>query len=89
MDVKSGQLKIAFVDGVNITNFWEYTQLLQKRYAVRWLVYSLPANPRAAEAWVRGYNEVATINIYRRFGTNILNQALADAQPIGGRMPSK
>lgn len=80
IDVRSGQLKIAFVDGVKMTNFWEYTQLLQKRYAIGWLVYSLPANPRAAEAWVRGYNEVATADIYRRFGTNVLDQTLADAQ---------
>jgi hypothetical protein len=84
-DLAKGELKIAVVDGATVPAFWDYTDLLRKRYRIGWCIHSLPANPRAAEAWVRGYNEVSLPKIERQFGTNILKQTLADAQKLNGQ----
>ena len=82
-DLAKGEYKIAIADGSNMPAFWEYTELLRKRYSIGWCVYYSPhANRRAAEAWVRGYNEIASPRIEREVGAQILKQTFADAQKL-------
>ena len=76
-DIAKGEFKIAFFDGSVIdtngpASFYDYTGLLRTRYNIGWCSYSLPANPRAAEEWVRGYNEVARPEVERRIGAQVL-----------------
>src|SRR5687767_10002896 len=82
-DVAKGILAIAHAESSQLPACWfYYEELLQTNYGVQRHVYSLPANPRAAEAWVRGYNEVGQPEIERRFGTNVLKRTMAEAQTI-------
>jgi hypothetical protein len=81
-DLAHGEFKVAIADGSNIPAFAEYAELLHQRYRIRWFIYSLPANPRAAEARVRGYNEVASPRIEREIGAQVLKQTMADAQKL-------
>ena len=62
--------------------FWDYTEILRKRYNVGWVVYSLPASPDAVKAWVRGYNEVAGPKVERQVGAQVLKEALLEAQKV-------
>jgi hypothetical protein len=80
-ELAQGQINIAFADPIK-EPFYSYAELLRSRYHISWCVYSLPGNPKAAEAWVRGYNEVMLPRIESQFGTNILKQTLADAQKL-------
>ena len=75
-DIAKGELKIAFVDGVLVSSnapvtFWEYTDILHRRYNVGWCIHSLPDNPDAVRAWVRGYNEVAGPKVERQVGAQV------------------
>lgn len=88
-DLAKGEFKVAIVDGSNMPAFEEYTELLRKRYRVGWCIYSLPVNPPAAEAWVRGYNEVASPRIEREIGSQILKQIMADARKLHGAAIAK
>jgi hypothetical protein len=88
-DLAKGEFKVAIVDGSNMPAFGEYSELLRKRYRIGWCVYSLPANPSAAEAWVRGYNEVAAPRIEREIGSQILKQTMADAETLHGAAIAK
>jgi hypothetical protein len=86
-DLAAGRLTVAFTDGANpdgtnVPAFWEYTDLLRKRYNIGWVVYSLPADPKAATAWVRGYNEVAIPRIEHEIAAHVLAQAMKDAQEL-------
>jgi hypothetical protein len=81
-DLAKGEFRIAFPDDTNMPTFGQYTELLHKRYGIDWCGYSLPANPRAAKAWVRGYNEVALPKIEQELGAQILKQTMADAQKL-------
>lgn len=86
-DIANGQLKIAFDDGGSPGSnmpeaFWEYIQLLQKRHGIGWCTFSLPDNPRAAKAWVRGYNAVAMPKIERQVGAQVLKDTLLEAQKL-------
>jgi hypothetical protein len=86
-DIAKGELKIAFVDGA-VSNsdmpvaFWEYTDILRRRFSLGWRVYSLPNNPDAAKAWVRGYNEVAGAKVERKVGLQVLKEVLSEAEKI-------
>ena len=82
-DVKSNVLHVAFGDiGEVDSPPWtaNYAGLLETNYGIQPRWFSLPTNPRAVEAWVRGYNEVAQPAIEGRFGTNVLSRTLADAR---------
>jgi len=86
-DIAKDELKIAFVDGALSDSdmpiaFWDYTDILRKRYHIGWVVYSLPANPDAVKAWVRGYNGVAEPKIERQVGAQVLKEALLEAQKV-------
>jgi len=78
-DLAAGEMKIAFAEGTNMPAFWEYTDLLQKRYNIGWVVFSLPADRSAAAAWARGYNEVATRRIEHEITVQALKQTMTDA----------
>jgi len=82
-DLAKGVLHVAYADGVQ-RPAWarDYDQLLETNFGISPTVFSLPSNPSAAEAWVRGYNEVAQPEIQRRFGTNVLKRTLAEAQTL-------
>ena len=93
-DVAKGEFKIAFVDGtIADTNapaaFYEYTGLLRTRYRIGWVIYSLPDNPRAAEAWVRGYNEIAGPRVERQVGVQVLKETLSEAQKLRATAKTK
>jgi len=81
-DLGLGLMRIAYVDGEGSPYFWDYTALLKNRYGISWTVFSLPANSDAAKAWVRGYNEIALTNIYRKYGTNVLVKTMAEVQKL-------
>jgi hypothetical protein len=85
-DVTKGVLAIAYAESAQLPPSWfYYAELLWTNCGVQRVVFSLPANPRAAEAWARGYNEVAQREIQQRFGTNILNYMMAEAQTMYDR----
>ena len=84
-----GAFKVAFVDGtvaladdIDTSAWGDYIKLLSQRYGIGWTVFSLPAYPRAVEAWVRGYNEVAAPRIEQKFGVGGLERTKADAQKL-------
>jgi hypothetical protein len=84
-DLAKGSFKVAFVDGSissNMPEFYDYTGLLRTRYGIDSFVYSLPANPQAVFAWVRGYNEVAGPSVERHVGAQVLKETLLEAQKI-------
>src|SRR5262249_34162382 len=79
-DVRKNVLHVAFGDSGEIDSPpWtaNYIGLLQTNYGIQPVWFSLPSNPRAVEAWVRGYNEVAQPAIENRFGTNVLSRTIA------------
>lgn len=81
-DVEKGQTNIAIANSNHMPAYWEYSDLLRKRYGINSCVYSLPDNPDAEEAWVRGYNGVTMPTIERKFGTNFLAQIYAEAKKL-------
>lgn len=81
-DLAKGEFKIAFDDGTIMPEFYDYTELLHKRYNVDWCSESLPANPQAAMAWVRGYNEVAGPRVERKIGAQVLKETRLEAQKL-------
>lgn len=84
-DIRSNFLHVAFGDSGEIdTPPWtsDYVRLLERDYGIRPVWFSLPSNPRAVEAWVRGYNEVAQPEIERRFGAKALSRTLADSRQL-------
>jgi hypothetical protein len=82
-DANKGILAIAYAESAQLPACWfYYEELLRTNYGVQRYVHSLPVNPQAAEAWSRGYNEVAQPEIERRLGTNVLKSTMAEAQKI-------
>ena len=81
-DLDKGEFKIAYADGTNTPAFWQYTELLHRRYHIDWCSYSLPINRPASEAWVRGYNEVALPRVEQEVGVQTLKQVMSDAQKL-------
>ena len=73
-DLGRGEFMVAIADGTNMPAFVEYTDLLQKRYHVGWVV--------STPSWVRGYNEVAGPEVERQVGVQVLKQTLLDAQSM-------
>src|SRR5262245_44022928 len=83
-DITKGERKIAFVDAsISDSNtpaaFWEYTEILRRRYDVGWVVYSLPNDPEAAKSWVRGYNEVAGPKVEHQIAAQVLKSVSIEA----------
>jgi hypothetical protein len=87
-DKSNGNLKIAFVDGsidepaidgTKVPSFYGCADVLNKRYHIQWVMFSLPADHHAAREWVRGYNEIMEPEIKARFGTNVFDQTIAEA----------
>jgi hypothetical protein len=86
-DVSKGTLAIAYAESTQLPACWfYYEELLRTNYGVQRYVHSLPADPQAAEAWARGYNEVGQPEIERRFGTNVLQRTMNEAQTIYDRI---
>jgi len=80
-DAANGELNVALADGTHMAEYPEYTSQL-KLYGIHVIICSLPANPPAAAAWARGYNEVSSAKIADQLGTNFLKQTLADARKL-------
>jgi hypothetical protein len=82
-DVAKGYLAIAYAESTHTSAYWFYYEgLLRTNYGVQCYIVTLPANPQAAEAWARGYNEVGQPEIERRFGTSVLQRTMNEAQTI-------
>ena len=79
-DLKNGLFNMSEAESNNVPAYPEYMDLLHKRYGIGWCESSLPGDPRAAEEWVRGYNEVALPKIEQKLGAEVLKQTMADAQ---------
>jgi len=61
-------------------SYWEYERLLKDKYgiSVRWVATNdVPI--RVLDHW-KGYNEVATVAIEQKYGTNFFHQAQAAAR---------
>jgi hypothetical protein len=81
-DAAKGMFNVAYGnDQIEPAN-GEYADLLRKRYNIGIRGYSLPAKPKAAEAAARGYNNVMMPLIERKFGTNVLEQTMAEARRL-------
>jgi hypothetical protein len=78
-DLEKGELAIASEDGKEVSAYRQYTALLRERYKIGWIIYSLPAKPKAVEDWVRGFNLVMLPEIQRRYGSNVLDLTMAEA----------
>src|SRR5258708_40129790 len=80
-DHSKGALHIAHADGTQ-RPLWAayYDQQQLTNFRIPPAFFSLPINPYAAEAWAKGYNEVARPEIERRFGANVLARTEADVQ---------
>lgn len=81
-DLQNGKIQLAYREGEQIAAFRQYTQLLRKRHDIGWIIYSLPARPEEMTNWVTAYNEVMIPEIHRRFGSNVLNQTMLEAQTL-------
>ena len=82
-DLAHGEYKIAIAEGTNMPAFWEYANLLRKRYHISCGVYYAPySNHCYAEAWARGYNEVASPRIDREIVSQVLEQTMVDAKKL-------
>jgi hypothetical protein len=81
-DLAKGEFNIAIAGGSDIPAFGEYIELLHSRYGIGRSVYSFPHNFHAAEAWARGYNEIARPEVERKIGAKILEQTMSEAQKI-------
>jgi len=82
-DAAKGNINVAYGGDARIEPAnGEYAELLRKQYHIGIRSYSLPTNPEAAEAWARGYNEAMLPVIERKFGSNVLQQAMAEARKL-------
>jgi len=73
-DLKKGLFTISIPDNTNMPAFYEYVDLLRKRYHVGSVVVS--------ENWSHGYNDVALARVEREIGEEALKQAMRDAQGL-------
>jgi hypothetical protein len=88
-DLARGEFNVAIADGSNMPAFYEFNKLLYTRYHIGCTGFSLPANPRAAEAWVRGYNAVAEPRITSKFGDQVLSRTMSEAEELHKTMTDR
>jgi hypothetical protein len=63
-------------------SYWDYEKLLKDKYgvSVRWVATNtVPI--QVLEHW-KGYNEVASAEIERKFGTNVFQEAQSEAKAL-------
>jgi hypothetical protein len=89
-DIARGVLCIAVSDREeNPEWFADYLGLLQQKYKIGSHTYSLPLHPELARIRASGYNAAIEPEIRRRFGTNTLGLAMAEAKDLHDRQRRK
>jgi hypothetical protein len=76
-DLAERKLGVAVEEGEPA--IYALTNLLRERYGIEVMIYTLPASPTRARKWVEGYNSIMRREIERRFGSNVVEAARAEA----------